>query len=83
MVSHSGKCMEVASLSTQDGGLIQQWDCAEGFAQQRWRVEPHGSAVALINQLSDKCLDVPGSSTGDVPLAQYGCHFGANQLWYH
>ena len=43
----------------------------------------HGSAVALINQRSGRCLDVPGSTTGDIRLAQYGCHFGANQLWYH
>jgi Ricin-type beta-trefoil lectin domain len=44
--------------------------------------QPAGSLLYIVNQHSDKCLDVAGASTADqAKVQQYECHEGGNQRW--
>jgi hypothetical protein len=78
----SGKCIDVAAKSGQDGGKVLQWGC-HGGANQQWRIEAAGDGYSrLIAQHSGKCLDVDGWSVADgVQLQQWACHGGENQQW--
>jgi endo-1,4-beta-xylanase len=43
---------------------------------------PPAYIVALKNESSGMCLDVPGASSSDgVQIQQYPCHYGPNQQW--
>ncbi|MEJ3741671.1 pectinesterase family protein [Actinomycetes bacterium KLBMP 9797] len=83
-VTRSGMCLDVAGGSTANGGLIQQWGCGAGQANQQWRVVDQGSGQFHLAAVSSgKCLDVPGWSTSSgVPLQQWSCGGSqTNQLW--
>lgn len=42
---------------------------------------PYGIEPNLIFNKSNKCIDVPNSSTGNVALIQYTCNAQSNQHW--
>jgi hypothetical protein len=85
---YSGKCLDVAGISKDDGAAVQLWDCWSGPNQQ-WAIEDAGFffdgeyfTVQLVSRHSGRCLDVWGSSTesgGNV--VQRGCTGEWNQLW--
>jgi Ricin-type beta-trefoil lectin domain-like len=39
IAKHSGKCLDIAGVSTADGANVQQWSCYGGN-NQRWRPVP-------------------------------------------
>jgi hypothetical protein len=48
-------------------------------ATHSWRA---GSLLYIVNQHSDKCLEVAGASMADqAKVQQYQCHEGGNQRW--
>lgn len=78
----SGKVLDVAGASQDDGANVQQWTW-NGTGAQRWRVENiDGRRVRLVSQNSGKCLDVSNRATNaGANIAQYRCHGGDNQFW--
>ncbi|WP_344219608.1 RICIN domain-containing protein [Nonomuraea bangladeshensis] len=83
-VTKSGKCLDVAGGSMDNGAQLQQWACS-GATWQRFTVVSAGSGLyTLRNVNSGRCLDVPdGAATSGLRLQQWGCGDGlkANQLW--
>ena len=79
---HSGKCLDVSGVSTDDGAAVQQWSC-HGGGNQLWRIDQaEGDYSRLTAQHSGKCLDVRGVSTENgAALQQWSCHGGDNQQW--
>ncbi len=78
----SGKVLDVAGASADDGALVQQWSYASG-ANQQWRLhlEPSG-AYTIANVASGRCLDVAGLSMGDgARIQQWSCASQDNQRW--
>lgn len=79
---HSGKCMDVADMSQNNGAAIQQWDCTGG-ANQQFEFRPVPGAAntyTLVATHSGKCVDVVNASTANgAQLQQWDCHGGANQ----
>ena len=81
---NSGMCLDVRNFGNDSA--IQQWNCfsprpsnqlwwVRGFGDQnQYTFRPKSSGWA-------NCLDVPGSSTGNVGLIQYPCHEFSNQRW--
>ncbi|WP_199041483.1 family 43 glycosylhydrolase [Glycomyces salinus] len=80
--AHSGKCMDVISASTDDGGEVAQYDCNDG-ANQMWRFDDLGDGhVRISARHSDKCLDVDAASSDNgARVIQWECHGGTNQQW--
>ncbi|WP_304524605.1 RICIN domain-containing protein [Dactylosporangium sp. AC04546] len=79
----SGKCVEVAAGSADNGALLQQAACASGATRQQWKVAG-SSQYTLMNVSSTRCVDVPNSATtSGLQLQQWGCGDGTktNQLW--
>jgi len=35
---HSGRCLDVAGVSTSNGANVQQWEC-HGGDNQKWKIE--------------------------------------------
>ncbi|AKT42048.1 uncharacterized protein CMC5_062710 [Chondromyces crocatus] len=77
---HSGKCLDIAAASIQNGAAVQQWDC-NGTPAQVFRVTAVGDGyVRIVNPNSDKALDVTELSTADgARIQQWGYGGGANQ----
>ena len=60
IAKHSGKCLDVAGVSTADGAKVQQWSCTGGN-NQRWKLVSMGDGYnELVAAHSGKCLDVDG-----------------------
>lgn len=85
--SHSGKCVDIAAYSADDGGAAQQKTCS-GASNQTYRLIPVSTDSANIPEgrytlhaaHSNLCLDVPSSSPSNyVQLQQWTCHGGSNQ----
>jgi hypothetical protein len=78
----TGKVLDVANWSRDDGANIQQWSFA-GQRNQRWDVIDVGRGdVAIVSQNSGRVLDVSGFSTrngGNVQ--QYRWSSQNNQRW--
>ncbi|GAA3410161.1 pectinesterase family protein [Streptosporangium vulgare] len=80
----SGKCVDVAGASADNGALLVQVACDGGAADQRWKAVAQGGGFNLVNAGSGRCVDVPGSSTvSGTQLQQWGCGDGAKpqQQW--
>jgi len=70
---HSGKCMDVQAVSSDDGATIQQFTC-NGGPNQDWIVADAGpaGAIRLVARNSGKVLDVKGAGAADgTPLVQW------------
>jgi hypothetical protein len=83
---HSGQVMNVRENSYNNGAAVVQW--TKGWAvaddgNDKWIAKPAiDGTFTLVGVNSQKCLDVPGSSTANgVKLSQWTCHGGANQRW--
>ncbi|WP_026930458.1 ricin-type beta-trefoil lectin domain protein [Glycomyces tenuis] len=79
---NSGKCLDVAGASTEDGAEIIQYDC-HGGSNQQWRLRDLGGGYhQVVSQTSGKCLDVDLASTADGAAAiLWPCTGGRNQQW--
>src|SRR5690242_17884695 len=55
----SGKCLEVAGGSVDNGALLQQAACDAAATRQQWKIQGRN----LVNAGSTRCADVPSSST--------------------
>ncbi|MDQ7905396.1 RICIN domain-containing protein [Phytohabitans sp. ZYX-F-186] len=84
-VGASGKCLEVAGGSADNGALLQQASCSAGSTRQQWRVvSSSAGGFTLVNVNSTRCADLPsGSTSSGVQLQQWGCGDGTkvNQRW--
>lgn len=84
---HSGKCLDVQGVSTQDMAAIQQYECIG--SQQRNQIWWIGAYEIDENRFisaghTGKCLDIVGEGEGDgVAAQQYRClgENQENQIW--
>jgi hypothetical protein len=80
---HSGKCLDVAGASLDNGAAIHQWDC-HGRANQQWKMRyiTTGNIHEVISVNSSKCMDVKGVSLANgAQVHQWGCNGKDNQRW--
>ncbi|MGC5016010.1 pectinesterase family protein [Streptosporangium sp. DT93] len=80
----SGKCVNVAGASADNGALLVQVACDTASGSQRFTTVARGSAFNLVNVGSGRCVDVPNSSTvSGTQLQQWGCGDGTKlpQQW--
>ncbi|MFG2560770.1 RICIN domain-containing protein [Streptomyces sp. NPDC048496] len=65
--AHSGKRLDVANASTENGANVQQWK-ANNYGAQEWLIEQHLDApgtVTLVSFISGLVLEVADGSTAD------------------
>ncbi|MGB3438970.1 MAG: RICIN domain-containing protein [Actinophytocola sp.] len=80
-VTNSGKCLDVAAGSSDNGGLVQQWSCS-GDTWQQFTLAASGSYQTLTNVNSGKCLDIPyGTTEPGIQLQQWNCNGSTYQQW--
>jgi hypothetical protein len=80
---NSGKCLEVRDGYTDNGGIIEQYDCWDG-PMQLWtpRTAPATDHVWLVNRNSGKCLDdTDWSPWAGTSLQQVDCGPYTAQYW--
>ncbi len=80
----SGKCVNVAGASADNGALLQQIACNSALTEQQFRAVSQSGGYNLVNIRSGRCVDVPSSSTtSGTQLQQWGCGDGTktNQQW--
>ncbi|MEU6226683.1 BTAD domain-containing putative transcriptional regulator [Streptomyces sp. NPDC047042] len=74
----SGKCLDVAGGSTDNGAAIQLADC-NGSGSQRFRLNP---AHDLVNLQAHKCVEATDPRGSDrTPLRLWTCTGAQNQKW--
>ncbi|HEY0947495.1 MAG TPA: RICIN domain-containing protein [Opitutaceae bacterium] len=80
---HSGKALDVAGASLENGALIQQWAYGSANDNQKWKIEPTTDGYFTFTALhSGKALDVVGGDTADdVPVHQWEPLAVASQAW--
>jgi hypothetical protein len=81
---HSGKVLDVAYASPDNGALIIQWDrIIDGRRNQQFHLDPlGGDQFALRAAHSGKVLDVANASSDNgVQIIQWDWHGGSNQRW--
>jgi hypothetical protein len=82
LAAHSGKALDVAGASKDNGARVIQWS-ANGGNNQRWAPEAVGDGTfVFVCRNSDKVLDVAGASKlNGAPVIQWQRNGGANQHW--
>jgi surface antigen len=81
VAEHSGKCLDVAGASRDNGVNVIQWDCHRG-TNQSWHLLKRGGYFQVIAKHSGKCLTVQGGSRSNgANVFQNRCHGGDQQLW--
>lgn len=77
---NSGKALDVAGVSSEDGAAVTQWARIDGTNQQFQSVDSGDGYYRLKARHSGKLLDVSGWSTADnAAINQWSDHGGANQ----
>ncbi len=80
---NSGKALDVADSSTDDGANVQQYDYWGGENQQWYVEETSDGSYRIENVNSGKVMDVDAASTDDgANVLQWADNGGANQRWY-
>lgn len=73
----SGRCLDIAGASTQNGAAASLWDC-HGNTNQRFTYTPSGEVKVYGN----KCLDASGDGRTDGTRAViWDCNGQDNQKW--
>ncbi|GAA1557478.1 hypothetical protein GCM10009827_093010 [Dactylosporangium maewongense] len=73
----SNRCLDVSGGRTNDGAVVQLWDCLNNGAQQ-WRQDGN----ALVNPQSGKCLDIDRAATANGSKVQlWTCYGNTAQQW--
>ena len=82
IAKHSGKCLDVRGINTDEGANIIQYDYWGGD-NQKWKLEPVGDGYyRIIAKHSGKCLDAGGISTDNgAKIIQWDYRGGDNQKW--
>ncbi len=79
----SGRCLDIAGASLEQGANLQQWQCLDNQQNQLilfQGVAGQSDLYTLVLQHSNRCLDTFGGEQGDgANLIQWACHGGANQ----
>jgi len=76
IIGFGGKCLDVNGAGTDNGTVVQMWDC-HGGANQQWTFSG-GQIVGLAG----KCLDVKGAGTDNGTAVQmWDCVGVPNQQW--
>ncbi|MEZ5253711.1 MAG: RICIN domain-containing protein [Microthrixaceae bacterium] len=78
---HSGMCIGVPNNTA--GSFVQQQTCSSGAAQL-WKAVGVGSGYQLVNQSSNLCVEVPGSSMAYQTATKQntcGTSTDTNQIW--
>ena len=80
---YSGKALDDAGWSIDNGSQVDQWDFANGGNQQ-WRLIPlPNGAYEIQNEYSGKALEDTGWSTSNgTPVGQWDWANGTNQQWW-
>ena len=77
----SGKVLDIAGCSSENGANVQQWEYMNG-ENQEWSIEKAGDYYKIINRRSGKALDVSGRSAADnANVLQWDYNGQDNQLW--
>jgi glucoamylase len=77
ILGSSGRCIDDAGASTDDGTAIQAFAC-NGTAAQSWAWNSDDGALRAL----DKCLDVTGGATANgTPLQLWDCNGTGAQEW--
>jgi hypothetical protein len=71
----SNRCLDVNGVSQADGAIVQIWDC-NGGANQQWTL----TASNQLTVYGNKCLDVPGASSG-TRARIWSCTGATGQQW--
>ena len=81
---NSGKALDMAGMSTSNGGQVQQWTYG-GTSNQQWKLVDSGSGyVRIVNVNSNKSLDLAqgASPTANGTLVQqYDWNNNNSQRW--
>lgn len=81
----SGRCLDVAARSVDNGANIQTWDCSDTTNQTFKMVTQQNTPGGLLGFQSangGRCLDVAGRSVDNgANLQQWDCVLGPNQLF--
>lgn len=78
----SGKSLDIAGQSIENGANLGQWDYWGG-SNQKWVIEEkEDGSFLIVNLYSGKCLDVSGGSNENgANVLQWDCWGGDNQKW--
>ncbi|MET7855642.1 RICIN domain-containing protein [Streptomyces sp. NPDC005318] len=82
--THSGKRLDVANASTENGANVQQWK-ANNYGAQEWLIEQHLEApgtVTLVSFISGLVLEVADGSTADGANVQQGEDTDSPGQWW-
>ncbi len=80
---NSGKSIEIANASTDNGGNVVQYDFFDGLHQQWYVIDQGTGAYSLINAGSLKGMDVwEGSTSAGANIAQWDYWGSDGQKWY-
>jgi lysophospholipase L1-like esterase len=75
--AQSGRCLDVAGVSTTNGTAVQLWDCWGG-SNQMWSY----TASKQLMVYGSKCLDAYGQGTSNgTSVVIWDCNGQANQQW--
>jgi len=73
----SGRCLDVANLSTTNGAQTQIWDCS-GQSNQQWTY----TSAKELTVYGNKCLDAyQKGTTNGTNVVIWDCNGGTNQKW--
>ncbi|WP_246001370.1 ricin-type beta-trefoil lectin domain protein [Allorhizocola rhizosphaerae] len=76
--AQSGRCVDVAGVSTANGAQTQLWDC-HGNTNQRWS---YNAGSRQLTVYGNKCLDASGQGTSNgTRVVIWDCSGQANQQW--
>ena len=91
IVNPNGMCLQPvpgAFQNINDNGVrIAQMTCNSSLSEQSWKPVQVGTSGGeklwyLVNQRTDKCLDVTGASSEDrAPIQQFDCNGGGSEKW--
>ncbi len=79
-----GECIDVPSFARTSGVALQSHACklAGYLGNQQFTMEAVTGGFRLRGFDSQRCLDLPNSSTADGTIVQQSeCHSGQNQIW--
>jgi hypothetical protein len=80
---YGGKCLDVTGVSTDNGALLQLYDCLPNQWNQQWYFYAKPGCFQcyqVVARHSGRCMDVVGySTTSGALVQQYDC-LGYNQL---
>jgi hypothetical protein len=80
---NSGKCLDVAGISSAPATPLQQWTCWGGD-NQKFQFTPVPGGYEITAKNSELQLDVnggPGATQNGVPIIQWPYWGGSNEIW--